>query len=282
LSMQPTTSTPLREEKTPAGENFPVAMRLLPPRFRNDLLAVYRYARYVDNVGDEAAGDRRRALAEIAAVVQALYRGEAVKDPVVAGLASTVERCRLPADPLLALVQANVMDQDVHSYATFDELLGYCKYSANPVGEIVLHIFDCVSDNGLALSSRICTGLQLIEHWQDVGEDYAVGRIYLPQQDMARYRVKASDLGGVRASPQLRALLAFETDRALAWLNAGAPLAATLSGWPRLAVSGYLAGGRAAAARLRAHGYDPLPTPPKPRARDIALAWATAKLKYAG
>jgi phytoene/squalene synthetase len=124
--------------------------------------------------------------------------------------------------------------------------------------------------------------LQLIEHWQDIGEDYAAGRIYLPQQDMARYGVKASDLGGVTASPQLRALLAFETDRALAWLNAGAPLAATLSRWPRVAVSGYLAGGRAAAARLRAHNYDPLPTPPKPRARDIALAWARAKVKYAG
>ncbi len=280
--MQPTANTAARQEKTLAGENFPVAMRLLPARFRNDLLAVYRYARRVDTLGDEAPGDRRRALAEVAAEVQALYRGEPVRNPVVAGLANTVQRCLLPADPLLALVHANVMDQDVHSYATFDDLLGYCSYSANPVGEIVLHIFDCVSANRLALSNRICTGLQLIEHWQDIGEDYAAGRIYLPEQDMARYRVNASDLGGVRASPQLRALLAFETDRALAWLNAGAPLAATLSGWPRLAVSGYLAGGRAAAARLRARDYDPLPTPPKPRARDIALAWAIAKVKYPG
>jgi squalene synthase HpnC len=257
-------------------------MRLLPARYRNDLLAVYRYGRHVDTLGDEAPGDRRRALADVAANVRALYRGELVKDAAVAGLASTIERCRLPSEPLLALVHANVLDQDVGSYATFDDLLGYCRYSANPVGEIVLHIFDCVSANRLALSNRICTGLQLIEHWQDVGEDYAAGRIYLPQQDMARYGVKASDLGGVTAGPRLRALLAFETDRALAWLNAGAPLAATLSGWPRLAVSGYLAGGRAAAARLRARGYDPLPTPPKPRARDIALAWATAKVKYAG
>ena len=280
--MQPTARTALRQEKTPAGENFPVAIRLLPTRYRHDLLAVYRYARHVDNLGDEAPGDRRRALADVAAEVQALYRGEPVKDAAVAGLGCTVERCRLPTDPLLALVHANVLDQDVHTYATFDDLLGYCSYSANPVGEIVLHIFDCASATRLALSNRICTGLQLIEHWQDIGEDYAAGRIYLPQQDMARYGVKASDLGGLTASPQLRALLAFETDRALAWLNAGAPLAATLSRWPRLAVSGYLAGGRAAAARLRARGYDPLPTPPKPRARDIAFAWARAKVKYAG
>jgi squalene synthase HpnC len=280
--MQPTASIALPQEKTPAGENFPVALRLLPAHFRNDLLAVYRYARHVDNLGDEASGDRRRALTEVAAEVQALYRGEPVKEEVVAGLASTVERCRLPVDPLLALVRANVLDQDIHTYATFDDLLGYCRYSANPVGEIVLYIFDCASATRLALSNRICTGLQLIEHWQDIGEDYAAGRIYLPQQDMARYGVKASDLGGHTAGPQLRALLAFETDRALAWLNTGAPLAATLSGWPRLAVSGYLAGGRAAAARLRAHGYDPLPTPPKPRPRDIAVAWARAKVKYAG
>jgi squalene synthase HpnC len=280
--MEPTASTTRRRERTPAQENFPVAIRLLPARFRKDLLAVYRYARHVDNLGDEAAGDRRRALADVAAEVRALYRGETVRDPAVAGLACSVERCGLRQDPLLALVHANVLDQDVHCYATFDDLLGYCNYSANPIGEIVLHIFDCFSANRLALSNRICTGLQLIEHWQDISEDYAAGRIYLPQQDMARYGVKASDLGGVTASPQLRALLAFETDRALAWLNAGAPLAATLSGWPRLAVSGYLAGGRAAAARLRAHGYDPLPTPPKPRARDIALAWATAKVRYSG
>jgi squalene synthase HpnC len=280
--MRPTAGTVRQQERTSAEENFPVASRLLPTRYRNDLLAVYRYARHVDTLGDEAPGDRRRALADVAAEVRALYRGEPLKDPMVAGLASTVERCRLPADPLLALVHANVVDQDVHSYATFDDLLGYCRYSANPIGEIVLYIFDCVSANRLALSNRICTGLQLIEHCQDIGEDYAVGRIYLPQRDMARYAVKASDLGGVTASPQLRALIAFETDRALAWMNAGAPLAATLSGWPRLAVSGYLAGGRAAAARLRARGYDPLPTPPKPRARDIALAWAGAKVKYAG
>jgi squalene synthase HpnC len=280
--MQPTASIALPQEKTPAGENFPVALRLLPAHFRNDLLAVYRYARHVDNLGDEASGDRRRALTEVAAEVQALYRGEPVKEEVVAGLASTVERCRLPVDPLLALVRANVLDQDIHTYATFDDLLGYCRYSANPVGEIVLYIFDCASATRLALSNRICTGLQLIEHWQDIGEDYAAGRIYLPQQHMARYGVMASDLGGHTAGPQLRALLAFETDRALAWLNTGAPLAATLSGWPRLAVSGYLAGGRAAAARLRAHGYDPLPTPPKPRPRDIAVAWARAKVKYAG
>ena len=280
--MQLTASTARRQERTSTGENFPVALRLLPVRYRNDLLAVYRYARHVDSLGDEAPGDRRRALAEVAAEVQALYRGEPVKEEAVAGLAGTVERCRLPQDPLLALVHANVLDQDVHCYATFDDLLGYCTYSANPIGEIVLYIFDCASATRLALSNRICTGLQLIEHWQDIGEDYAAGRIYLPQQDMTRYGVKASDLGGVTASPQLRALLAFETDRALAWLNAGAPLTATLSRWPRLAVSGYLAGGRAAAARLRAHGYDPLPTPPKPRARDIALAWARAKVKYAG
>jgi squalene synthase HpnC len=280
--MQLTASIARRQEPTPTGENFPVALRLLPMRYRNNLLAVYRYARHVDTLGDEAPGDRRRALADVAADVQALYRGEPVKEEAVAGLASTVERCRLPVDPLLALVRANVLDQDIHTYATFDDLLGYCTYSANPIGEIVLHIFDCASATRLALSNRICTGLQLIEHWQDIGEDYAAGRIYLPQQDMARYGVKASDLGGVTASPQLRALLAFETDRALAWLNAGAPLAATLSRWPRVAVSGYLAGGRAAAARLRAHNYDPLPTPPKPRARDIALAWARAKVKYAG
>lgn len=269
-------------------ENFPVALAVLPRRIRVRLWAIYRYARYVDTLGDgplpsgSTSADRRALLTGVAEAVDDLYAGQPVADPVVHALGPVVDACGLPAEPLLDLIRANLMDQDVHRYATFDDLLGYCRLSADPVGELVLHVFGAATPDRLELSARICTGLQLVEHWQDVAEDYAADRIYLPQGDLRRFGVAESDLGGDRADERLRALIAFQTDRALAWMDAGAPLVSTLRGWARLAVSGYVAGGRAAAARLAACRYDPLPDPPKPGGRHIAAAWLAATVRSAG
>ncbi|HET8600772.1 MAG TPA: squalene synthase HpnC [Segeticoccus sp.] len=269
-----------------SGENFPVAPGVLPRRLREHLVAVYRYARFVDDLGDEAAADSRTDLLdEVSADIHRLYAGHAPTLPVVRGLRRTVVECALPADPLLALVEANVVDQKVTRYETFEDLLDYCMLSANPVGRIVLHVVDRATPERLELSDRICTGLQLLEHWQDVAEDFAdpaKGRVYLPQEDLRRFGVTEHELAAAAASPQLRALLAFETDRALAWLDSGAPLVSTLRGWGRLAVSGYVAGGRAAAAELRRCGYDPLTRVPKPRKSHIARAWLTATVRWPG
>lgn len=263
------------------GENFPVALGVLPARVRGRLMAAYRYARYVDDLGDESTGDRMPALDEVAAQVRSLYAGAGTSDAVVAGLRQFVSDTPVPVDPWLRLVEANIVDQSVLRYESFTSLLGYCRLSAEPVGEIVLHLFDCATPERIALSNRICTALQLLEHWQDVGEDYAAGRVYLPQEDLRHFGVPESDLAATTASRRLRALIAFETDRALAWLNAGAPLVSTLHGWPRLAVSGYVAGGRAAARLLRASGHDPM-TVRKPKPRDIAAAWFSALVRWPG
>lgn len=263
------------------GENFPVALGVLPKRLRGRLVAAYRYARYVDDLGDESPGDRAALLEEVAAQVRALYAGRGVSDPVVAGLRQLVSDTSVPIGPWLRLIEANIIDQQVARYDSFESLLGYCRLSAEPVGEIVLHIFDCASAERLALSDRICSALQLFEHWQDVREDYVAGRVYLPQDDLRYFGVSENDLGAATASPELRALIAFETDRALAWLDAGAPLVSTLHGWSRLAVSGYVAGGRAAARLLRASGHDPM-LARKPSARDIGLAWSSALVRWPG
>ncbi len=260
------------------GENFPVALRVLPARYRHRLHAVYRYARYVDDLGDEARGDRRAGLSAVRAEVDRLYRGERVEDPVVAGLRPTVEQCGLPRDPLLRLVQANLQDQDVTRYQTFDGLLDYCRLSADPVGEIVLYVFGQVTDDRIMLSNRICTGLQLVEHWQDIAEDRRAGRVYLPQEDLRRFGVAEQELDKDSAAPPLRALVAFETERAAALLESGAALVPAMRGWGRLAVSGYLAGGRAAVAALARAGHDPLPGPPKPRRHHVAACWLAAGL----
>jgi squalene synthase HpnC len=259
------------------AENFPVALRVLPERIRNDLQALYRFARHVDDTGDLGNGDktaRLRVLDGLAADVQALYNGErAPADPVVAALASPVARRRLPAGPFLRLIEANRQDQRVSRYATFDELVGYCRLSANPVGELVLHVFGRATPERIALSDRICTGLQLVEHWQDIAEDFRMDRVYLPQDDLHAFGVTEDELARPSASPALRALIAFETERAEAWLVAGTPLLASLTGRARLAVSGYIAGGRAACTALRRGDYDPLRRVPKPTSRHVAGAW---------
>lgn len=251
-------------------ENFPVALRVLPQDIREDLEALYRFARHVDDVGDESTGDRLVELKALAEDIRTLYDGGVPDATEVAGLHALVRRRAVPPDPWLALVEANVRDQSRSRYGTFDELVDYCTLSADPVGRVVLHVFGQAYVELLPLSDRICTGLQLVEHWQDVREDYLRGRVYLPGEDLARFGVAETDLGRTRATPQLRALMRFETERASAWLDAGAPLVRRLRGWGRLAVAGYLAGGRAAVAGLRRRGYDPLAGVPKPTGREVA------------
>lgn len=263
-------------------ENFPVAMAVLPIRVRSHLLATYRYARYVDDLGDEAPGDRVAALEGIADAVRQLYAGQLPDDPVVAGMEPVVRQCAVPAHCLLRLVEANLQDQQITRYRSFGDLVDYCRLSANPVGEIVLGIFGASTPTRVELSDRICTALQLLEHWQDVGEDHARGRVYLPKEDLDRFGVAEHDLDADRAVEPLRQLLAFETERAAAWLDAGAPLVSTLRGWARLAVSGYVAGGRAAARALRTAAYDPLGTEVKPTGRQLATAWLEGVWRWPG
>lgn len=263
-------------------ENFPVALRVLPADVRADLWSLYRFARHVDDVGDESAGDRVLALKAVAEDVQRLYDGDTPETPEVAGLATLVRRRDVPPQPWLALVEANLQDQYRTRYETFDDLLGYCELSANPVGRVVLHVFGQATPDRLALSDRVCTALQLIEHWQDLREDYLRGRVYLPGEDMRRFGVPEAALGAERASAELCALVAYETDRALAWLSSGAVLVSTLRGWARVAVAGYLNGGRVAANELRRHGHDPLPGLPKPTTRQVLASWLRESVRSAG
>src|SRR5947207_2353996 len=174
-----------------------------------------------------------------------------------------------PGPPLRDLIQANRQDQLVTRYQTFDDLAGYCELSANPVGRIVLHVFGAYSPRRAALSDRVCTALQLAEHWQDVAEDLRAGRIYLPLDDLGRFSCTERDLAAPTAGPGVRALMAFQVARASALLSAGSPLIATLRGTARLAVAGYVAGGRAALAAIEAAGYDVLAAAPRPGKRRL-------------
>ncbi|HEX6498647.1 MAG TPA: squalene synthase HpnC [Micromonosporaceae bacterium] len=272
----------------PRGENFPVALRVLPADTRRHLLALYRYARFLDDLGDEpqpgltGPEDRLAALDEFETRLRALYRGDAADHPVLDGLAGTVAACDLPIEPLLRLVEANRMDQITTRYGTFEQLLEYCQHSADPVGELVLGVFGQATPERIALSNWICTALQIIEHLQDVRQDWRRGRLYLPKEDVDRFGVAPSDLDRPHAGQALRHLVAFEAERARAFLESGAPLVATLTGWARLAVGGYVAGGRAALDALERAGYDPLPGPPRAGKRQIFAAWLRATVRSAG
>jgi phytoene/squalene synthetase len=199
-------------------ENFPVALWLLGPRLRRHLLAIYGFARLVDDVGDEVGGDRLALLERIEDEL------DHPRHEVMRELAGTIRECRLPRGPFLRLIEANRRDQVVSRYESLDELLDYCQLSAAPVGELVLHVFGAATPERIALSDRICNALQIVEHLQDVEEDRARGRVYL---------------GSFAGPAQARSLL-----------EQGSPLVAQLRGRARLAVAGFLAGGRVALDRL--------------------------------
>ncbi|MEP7023913.1 MAG: squalene synthase HpnC [Actinomycetota bacterium] len=249
------------------GENFPVAMRVLPARYRQHLMAVYGFARTIDDIGDRAqASERQYLMDELQTDLGRLYR-DGAGDPqtsVIQALAPAVAQCSIPEQPFLDLIAANRQDQVITRYQSLGGLKGYCVLSANPVGRIVLYVFGQFTPARAKLSDRVCTALQLVEHWQDVGEDYRAGRIYLPGADLAAYGVAEAELGAPRASAALRSLLAFETQRARALLDSGAPLVGMLRGYARLAVAGYLAGGRAALAAIGQADYDVLGVASRP------------------
>ncbi|TMM20265.1 MAG: squalene synthase HpnC [Actinobacteria bacterium] len=269
------------------GENFPVASRLLPRRVRAHLLAIYGFARLVDELGDAAPGDRMAALDWLEAELDRAFEGSA-QHPLLVRLQRTLRDCALPREPFARLIEANRIDQRVGRYETWEQLRGYCALSANPVGELVLRVLGAATPERIALSDSICTALQLIEHCQDVVEDYEAGRVYIPAEDLRRFGCAPELLGGAepgRDTPlpePLRAVLTFELARARGLLGAGQPLAGQLRGRARLAVAGFVAGGGAALEAIVRAGYDVRFGPPRPGRGRRALALARVLLKRGG
>jgi squalene synthase HpnC len=253
-----------------ASENFPVAARLLAPRHRRALLAVYGFARLADELGDELDGDRLAALDWLADELDRAYAGRA-RTPLLVSLQKVLAECDLPREPFARLIEANRMDQRVSRYQSWEQLRGYCELSANPVGELVLAIFDLHTPERVRLSGDVCTGLQLAEHLQDVAEDLRNGRIYLPQEDLVRFdcsqdwmdRVPGGESGLTLHDPlsrsRLRDAIAFELARARRLLSSAAPLAASIPAWrPKLAIAAFAGGGLAALEQIERAGCEVL------------------------
>jgi squalene synthase HpnC len=256
--------TPREVAARARDENFPVASRILPKRAREQLMAIYGFARLADDIGDEAEGDRLRLLDSLEAELERAAAGEAT-DPVLRRLGPVISDLGLQLDPYRDLIEANRMDQRVTRYETFDDLVAYCMLSAAPVGRLVLAVFGVATPERILLSDRVCIGLQIVEHLQDIGEDAGRGRIYLPRADLGRWGCDEGDLLGSSSSRALRSVVLDEAVRARALLASGVPLARTLGWRARVAVCGFAAGGLAALDSVDRAGGDVLGIHCRPR-----------------
>jgi squalene synthase HpnC len=261
-------------------ENFRVASRALPPELRSDLYALYGFARLVDDLGDEARGDRDALLDWLEGDLDALYAGHPQHE-LMRRLLPTVLAHSIPPDPFQRLIAANRQDQRVSRYETFDDLVVYCRLSADPVGHLVLYVFDSATPERMQLSDRICTGLQIVEHLQDVAEDLARGRVYLPQEDLRRLGCSEADLAKRPAPASVRNVIAFEAARARRLLLEGAPLARTLPWRAALAVTGFVSGGLAAIDAIDRAGYDVSSGPPRASRSQRAGAFLSTAVRVA-
>lgn len=211
-------------------ENFSVATWFLPKRLRQHFYNVYAYCRISDDLGDEVGNAQQslELLDQWETELNACYAG-APKHPVFVALAETVKQCGIPKHEFSDLLIAFRQDQTVTRFETFNDVLGYCRYSANPVGHLVLYLCGYSDAQRQQLSDFTCTALQLANFWQDVFVDYGKGRIYLPLEDLRRFGVTGDDIAQRRATPQFISMMKFEVERAREWFTRGLPLIKVVS-----------------------------------------------------
>ncbi|MFD7627469.1 squalene synthase HpnC [Streptomyces sp. NPDC059851] len=283
-------------------ENFPVAPAFLPRAWRDGLMAVYGYARLVDDIGDgdlapgggdavllgldpAAADDRLAVLDAFEADLKRVFGSAdgAPRHPLLQALQPVVRAHGLTPEPFLGLIAANRQDQHVSRYETYGDLLAYCELSANPVGRLVLALTGTATPERIRRSDAICTALQIVEHVQDVAEDLERNRIYLPAEDLRRFHVSEADLKAPTAGASVRSLIAYQAARAGDLLDGGTPLVGSVHGRLRLLLAGFVGGGRAALRAVTDAGFDVLPGPPRPTRsgllREVAAVLRTAPRK---
>jgi squalene synthase HpnC len=254
-------------------ENFTVASILLPRRLLQHFHAVYAYCRWADDLGDETGGGER-ALALLRWWRDELltcYSG-APRHPVMIALRETIRRFGIPKTPFLDLLRAFEQDQQVKRYATYEELLGYCRYSANPVGHLVLYLCGAFDSERAALSDSICTALQLANFWQDVARDLAIGRVYLPAQDRERFGYTEQDLEARRFTPAFAELMRFEVGRTRDLFASGKPLVGLVPDDVRVDIELFIRGGLGILRKIEHASYNVWQT------RPVLRRWEQAAL----
>ncbi|NUP98438.1 MAG: squalene synthase HpnC [Armatimonadetes bacterium] len=244
-------------------ENFTVVSWFLPRELRQHFANVYAYCRVSDDLADEISGDSESLawLERWRGALRAMYAGEA-RHPVFVALWSTVQRFDIPCEPFEHLLDAFVQDRHQTRYATYSDLLDYCRRSADPVGRLVLYLGGYRDELRQRLSDYTCTALQLTNFWQDVRRDYAKGRVYLPQEDLAQFGVDEQQIAHARCDEAWRALLRFEVERTRELFRAGLPLLDMLDGHLRRDVALFSAGGWRILDLIARQDYDTLTSRP--------------------
>ncbi|MEW5825595.1 MAG: squalene synthase HpnC [Candidatus Bipolaricaulota bacterium] len=275
------------------GENFTTISRLAPREMRTHLSVVYAFCRAVDDLGDEgrlpeelaacpcaAAPPGERRIERLDAFESELVRAWAgrAESPLFVALTETAAAYRLPLEPFRRLIEANRMDQRVRRYATYDELIHYCEHSATPVGRIVLGLYGISDSESARLSDATCTALQLTNFWQDVKRDFAMGRVYLPEQDMARFGVSEGDLAMEIGGSPFCCLMEFEVARARALFDEGVALLGRVSGHLRVDLALFSRGGLAILDKIERQGFDTLLARPTLSRLDKARIFLSALL----
>jgi squalene synthase HpnC len=266
-------------------ENFHVATWFLPQALRPHFHAIYAYCRVSDDLGDEVdSPDVALALLDQwGEQLDACYAGQA-RHPVFVALAETIRACSIPKQPFADLLTAFRQDQTVTRYATMEDVLGYCRYSANPVGRLVLYACgeaDQDQEEKFKLSDATCSALQLANFWQDVREDWARGRVYLPQKDMAFFHVSDANIAEGIASPEFRALMHCEVNYARELFEQGLPLIGMVNRDLALDLDLFSRGGLEILRAIEQRDYDVLSARPaisKATKASLALRAVSAKL----
>jgi squalene synthase HpnC len=266
-------------------ENFSVATWFLPQRLRQHFYNVYAYCRVADDLADEVQDREQslRLLDEWEGELDACYAGRP-RHPVFVALAETVAHFDIPRQPFVDLLAAFRQDQYVRRYGTFDDLLGYCRCSANPVGRLVLYVCGYRDAERQMLSDYTCTALQLANFWQDVIPDYGKGRIYLPLEDLERFGVAEAEIAERHFSPRFRELMKFEVQRTHRWFERGLPLASSVNSELAIDIELFTRGGQEILRAIERQGYDVLRRRPalSKRRKIMLLARAVSRKVMAG
>jgi squalene synthase HpnC len=254
-------------------ENFTVASLLLPRRLLPHFQAVYAYCRRADDLGDETGGGQHalNLLNEWRTELLRCYEGQPTH-PIMIALRQTIRRFHIPPEPFLDLIHAFEQDQFVTRYETYDQLLGYCRCSANPVGRLVLYLCESHDQERAVLSDDICTGLQLANFWQDMARDLDIGRVYLPAEDRRRFGYSDEDLAARRFTPAFAELLRFEVERTRELFQRGLPLVQKMPPDVQTDIELFARGGLGILRKIEAAGFDVW------RTRPVLAKWDKAAL----
>jgi squalene synthase HpnC len=263
-------------------ENFPVASIILPARMREPVTWIYRFAREADDIADEGdapADQRLAALAERREELDRIARGAAPRLELYRVVGEVIRAHRLPIELFRDLLDAFTQDVTKTRYADFDDVMDYCRRSANPVGRLLLHLQGETTPRNLGWSDRICSSLQLINFLQDIAIDFRKGRVYMPQDDMVRHGIDEHRIGRGDASGPWRTFIQFQIDRARAMLLDGAPLGRALGGRFGLELRMIISGGERILDKLARVSGDVFRARPVLTATDWPLLLARALVR---